>query len=227
MDATILYEYIKEQEITHRDQLVEQLSISESTIRRKLKELVAIGLIKVERGGVILLIDNTILSVSDEYREHQNEYRKILIAKQASSYVNNGDVVFIDNGTTVRKILGYLKNKDVTIYTNGYNHISEAEKYGVELNLIPGTILSAEAAIIGEEALMYLAEINFDVAIVGANGFSYSHGVTTPNKTERNLKRFVLQQAKVGIIVVDESKFEQNCKYKVADLDEFKIISKG
>ncbi len=226
MEINELYEIIKENKIINISELIKLTSISESTIRRKLKILESNGLIKLKHGGIINQINKQVLSVSDEYRQQLNEYNKIVIAKMAVEYIKKEDVIFIDNGTTVRKIFAYLKGKDITVYTNGYNHISEAEKHGININLIPGMVLSSEAAIVGEEALLYLSEINFDIAFIGANGFSTEMGITTPNKTERNLKRYVLMNAKRGYILIDGSKAGQNFKYKVADIDEFTIISK-
>ncbi len=225
MEINEIYEIIKENEIINISELIEKTTISESTIRRKLKILENNGLIKLKHGGIIQQINKQVLSASDEYRLQLNEYHKILIAKKAAEYVKKDDVIFLDNGTTVRKMFGYLKDKRITVYTNGYNHIAEAEKYGMKINLIPGIVLSSEAAIIGEEALLYLSEINFDIAFIGANGFTDEMGVTTPNKTERYLKRFALMNAKRGYILVDESKQGLDFIYKVANIEEFPIIS--
>lgn len=220
-----IYEIIKTNNITKLSELQASVNLSESTIRRRLKAMEEVGLLEVARGGQISLINETNISVSDEYRIEQNKINKVRIAKEAASLIEDDDIVFIDNGTTVRYILKYLQANNVTIYTNGYHHIETAKKYNRELNLIPGQVLPNEASIVGEAAIMYLSQINFDKCFVGANGYSEQFGVTTPHLAEANLKCQALMMAYESYILVDESKKDRVLKYKICDLTDYTIIN--
>ncbi len=221
-----LYDYLKNNQITNIDELIGNLTVSESTIRRRLKKMQQIGLIHLAHGGKIKLVSEPNISVSDDFRFTQNQINKVQIAKIAASYVEDEDVIFIDNGTTVRHMLKYLAKKNVTIYTNGYVHIDTAKEYGINLNIIPGVILPSEASIVGEAALMYLSQINFDKAFVGANGYSKTKGITTPNLSECNLKRHALEVAFEGYVLIDATKENLVSKYKICDLDSYNLIIK-
>ncbi len=225
MNVEELYKIIKDQKLVNLEEVLKAVELSESTIRRRLKAMEQIGLIKLKRGGIIKLISEPNISVSDEFRYEKNQVSKVKIAKKAAELVEEDDIIFIDNGTTVRYMLKYLVDKNVTIYTNGYHHIEVAQKYNLTLNLIPGEVMPSEASIIGESALMYLSTINFDKSFVGANGLTKKNGITTPNRSEANLKRQALLSAIDAYILIDQSKFGLISKCKIADENEFGIIS--
>ncbi len=196
---------------------------SESTIRRKLKELEDLGYIILKRGGKISIIDNKEVSIKDEFKMDINKYEKKQIAKYAASLVNNNDIIFIDNGTTIRYMLDYLLDKDIIIYTNGYKHLDYID--GLDIRIIPGKVRIKEGAIIGEESIMFLEQLNIDKTFIGANGYSKEKGITTPNEDEKNLKKFVLKKADKSFIVIDKSKYGLSSKYKICDYDDYILIN--
>ncbi len=225
MNLEQLYEYLKANNISNIEQLLNQIELSESTIRRRLKQMQEVGLIKLSHGGHIKIISSPNVSVSDEFRYQQNQAQKIRIAIKAASEIEDGDIIFLDNGTTVRHMLKYLRNRQVTIYTNGYHHIEEAKKFNLELNVIPGRMIASEASIVGEAALMYLSTINFDKCFIGANGYHDEMGITTPNLSEANLKNHALASAINGYILIDQTKANKVSKYKICELDTYKLIT--
>ncbi len=223
MEIKKLLNIINDKNIENLKDLFELNLSSESTIRRKLKELEDLGYISLKRGGNISIIDNKEVSIKDEYKMDINKFEKKQIAKYAASLVNDNDVIFIDNGTTIRYMLDYLKDKNITIYTNGYKHLDYIDN--LDLRIIPGKVRSKEGAIIGEEAILFLEQLNIDKTFIGANGFSKVEGVTTPNEDEKNLKKFVLKKAKESYIVIDSSKYGIISKYKICDIDDYTIIN--
>ena len=93
--------------MTIRD-LAQILDVTETTIRRDSEELEQQGLLIRVHGGVKSLKRSTILSSQDEKRmqertEHYKE--KNLVAKRAASFVNEGDCVFLDGGSTMLPML--------------------------------------------------------------------------------------------------------------------------
>ncbi len=226
MNTEQLYTYIKENEINTLDQLLINVELSESTIRRRLKDMQKNGLIHLTRGGVITLISDDSISVSDTFRFKQNLASKVQIAKEAASKIEVNDVIYLDNGTTIRRMFKYLTHKQVTVYTNGYNHVEEANNYGIKLNIIPGVMMPNEASIVGEAAIEYIADINFDKVFIGANGFSQEYGITTPHRSESLLKRQVLKQGTDAYILIDASKEGLHSKYKICNLDDYPLIVK-
>ncbi len=222
MEVKKLLSIINDKKIDNLKDLFELNLSSESTIRRKLKELEDLGYISLKRGGNISIIDNKEVSIKDEFKMSINKLEKKQIAKYAASFVDDNDIIFIDNGTTIRYMLDYLRDKNVIIYTNGYKHLDYIE--GLDIRIIPGKSRIKESAIVGEEALIFLEQLNIDKTFIGANGFSEEKGITTPNEDERNLKKFVLKKANKSYILVDNSKYGIASKYKICNYDDYNLI---
>lgn len=225
MKESDILKVVKENNIKNIKELFDLKFSSESTIRRRLKELEYAGFLKVLYGGKIVLQNNQEVSLSDDYKMNVNIAQKRKLGKQAGEVVQDGDVIFLDNGTTVRYILEFLKNKNVEIYTNGYNHIEVAQKYNLKIRIIPGEVLYKEASIVGEEAIDYLNQMNFDRVFIGVNGFSEAAGVTTPNQQEAIFKKVALRQGFNSYILADSYKYNLVSKYKICDFDDYPIIT--
>lgn len=225
MELVELYEIIINNNISNIKELTKLELTSDSTLRRMLNTLKESGFIELKFGGHIDVIDKSVISISDDFKKNMDIANKRRLGKMCVEHINDGDIIFIDNGTTVRFILPHLKNKNVVIYSNGYNHIEVAKKYELDFRIIPGTILYKEASIVGEEAIDYLANINFDVTFIGANGFNEQYGVTTPNMSEAIIKRRALMQARHGFIVIDSKKYGSVFKHKICDFKEYPVIT--
>ncbi len=224
MKGIELLEYIKDHSIVTISSLATSLNISEATARRRLHELEDGGLITLIRGGQINVIDQLELSVDDVFKQKAVSLNQKLSAQIAANYIKDGDIVFIDNGTTVREILKHLEAKNVKIYTNGVYHMLNNRRSSVDINIIPGQLLVKEASIVGAEAISYLSTLAIDKAFIGINGYD-QNGVYTPHRREMVIKEFALRTAKNGYLVTDSSKQGTVSKYKICELDEYPIIT--
>lgn len=225
MKHQYLLKLIVENKYESISELVSLNMSSESTIRRNLKKLEEAGYIEMYYGGKFEIIKNDEVSLKDEFKTNLNKAQKNRLGKLCGDLVKHDEVIFIDNGTTIRNIFRHIKNKNTCVYTNGLNHISEAAKYNIDLKIIPGNILYKEGAAIGEDSLMYLSDTNFDAVFVGANGFDEEKGITTPNHSEANLKRFVLTRGDRSYVVMDSNKYKLVSKFKICDFEKYPIIT--
>ncbi|WP_353626187.1 DeoR/GlpR family DNA-binding transcription regulator [Bacillus sp. JCM 19041] len=99
-------------------QLATDFHVSTETIRRDLDELEAEKRLKKVYGGALKLepqmveppmLERTILNINEKKR----------IGGKAASLVENGDVIFIDEGsTTLQMVPPLIKKKDITVITN-------------------------------------------------------------------------------------------------------------
>lgn len=58
----------------------------------------------------------TLLSFND--RKTRNRSEKQRIAKAAARYVNDGDIIYIDSGTTTLEMIEYIKHINLTLITS-------------------------------------------------------------------------------------------------------------
>ncbi len=219
-----LFEYIKEHQISTIDQLATSLEVSSATARRRLQELAISGFINLKRGGIIELIDQLELSASDVFKQKSISFKKQLCGKIAASKIKDGDIIFIDNGTTVREILKHIEGMDVKVYTNGIYHMLNNKNSTIDINIIPGELLAKEASIVGAEAISYLSTLNIDIAFIGANGYD-QHFVYTPHRREMIVKEFALRTANRGYVVIETDKQDIKSKYQIEIAGKYKLIT--
>src|SRR4051812_29544606 len=111
----LIRDYIFEHQTVSFDELVNVFNVSKNTIRRDIQLLVESGDIKKVYGGVAVN-HSTLVSFTD--RITRNQQQKKSIAQSAAQYVEDGDIIFIDSGTTTLELFEFLKTKELTIITN-------------------------------------------------------------------------------------------------------------
>jgi DeoR family transcriptional regulator, fructose operon transcriptional repressor len=220
----IIMDLVKNKKIVSIEQLVSNLGISESTVRRDIETLDKQGLLKRIHGGVQYI--NKIKSelVMNEKLETNNE-QKEKIAKYAASLVEDRDCIFLDAGSTTLHMIPHLKDKNITVITNGINHIEQLITHNINSYIVCGQIKPTTKAILGEETIDYLKKYYFDKAFLGINGISFENAFSTPDIKEASVKQLVIRHSKRSYIVADASKFNQSCLVRIAELDEATVIT--
>ncbi len=151
--------------------------------------------------------------------------RKKIVGKKASELVKDGDFIFIDSGTTTRFMIKALKDKKVTIVTNGYENIELAMKYHIEIISLGGQLKRETLAFIGPEAINSLNRYHFDKCFLGANGVDETGGITNADNNESIIKEFAIAKSTESFILIDSSKFNKIANYKFAEMKAVTVIT--
>jgi DeoR/GlpR family transcriptional regulator of sugar metabolism len=110
-------------------ELSKEFETSEDTIRRDLRDLAAAGMLQRVHGGALL---KPPIAASYAARQKQSPGAKVAIAKAAATLARNGQVIFLDGGTTTLQVVQYLsRDLRATIVTNSAPHaiaLAAAEK---------------------------------------------------------------------------------------------------
>ena len=221
-----ILDVMEKNEITTIEELRTELGgRSVSTIRRDLIHLEKQGQIILLRGGAakMLPLDKFELSISKKLL--LNVEAKERIAKYAASIVEDGDVIYIDSGTTPQYMLKYLKQKDITLVTTNMRIYQEENLQNFKVILVGGEINHALASTSGPITDNQLNQFFFEKAFLGANGFSEIAGINTFDTREKNKKQIVKQNAKLTYVLVDSSKAGKITLCKCLELDECTIIT--
>jgi DeoR family transcriptional regulator, fructose operon transcriptional repressor len=205
----------------------DKFGISESTVRRDLKELEEANLIRRTHGGAVSL---QVVNFEPTYTEKEDQFRreKGAIARMAAAYVKEGDTILIDSGTTTYHLVEELKRfSKLTVVTNSLLFAQELQSSpGIDVVVIGGTLRKETLALVGPLAEQALDRMRVDTAFVAANGVDLYHGLTTPNLVEAQTKWKMIQIAKQSILLTDHSKFGQVAFAKIARLEEIdKVIT--
>ncbi|MCB5955467.1 DeoR/GlpR family DNA-binding transcription regulator [Enterococcus sp. CWB-B31] len=211
-------ELLEQQSIVKSQDLTSYLNASESTIRRDLQDLEKAGLLERIHGGAKIKNDlGTEQSMIE--KSVKNVQNKQLIAETAADQVADGDVIYLDAGTTTLEMIPFLALKKITAVTNSVHHAAKLVDLNINTIILGGTLKLSTKAIIGASGMEQLQQFRFNKAFMGMNGVHPEFGLTTPDPEEAALKRLAIQHADQAFILADQSKLNKITFTKVADLD--------
>jgi DeoR family transcriptional regulator, myo-inositol catabolism operon repressor len=217
-----IQEYVSEHQSASLDELVSAFDVSKNTIRRDVQELVERGELKKVYGGVTVVHKKL---ESFQERKVRNQGQKELIAKKAASFVDDGDFIFIDSGTTTIEMLDYLKEKQITVFTNNIDFIVRALPYE-KLNVISigGMLERKTNSFVNQRNMDLLKDYNVKKAFMASTGISFANGVTNASPLESELKKIIVQRSSEVYLLVDHDKFDKYGLMTYCELDEIDYL---
>lgn len=200
-------DYILKYESVSLDKLCEVFKVSKNTIRRDIKELLEKGKIKKIYGGVRI---NQKKLIPFEERNIKNHDEKKAIAEIAAAYIKDGDIIFIDSGTTIMWIIDYLKDRNnVTILTNNLSAIVSALQYpNLKIISLGGILKRKTNSFVGNCTSLVLKDYNISKSFMAATGISITKGATNSSIEEYDLKKRIVEKSDEIFLLVDSSKFD-------------------
>ncbi|WP_456271086.1 DeoR/GlpR family DNA-binding transcription regulator [Bacillus sp. AK031] len=220
----IILSLVKEKGVVKLQELIEETNASESTIRRDLIQLEDEKKLKRVHGGASLLQGKRSEPSMTE-KSFKNLHDKISIAKAAASFIEDGDSIFLDAGTTTQQMISFLDQKDLTVVTNGITLIEPLLEKGITTYLLGGAVKGSTRALIGRAAYVTLKTYRFDKCFIGTNGVDLDYGYTTPDPEEALIKQTALELSQEGFILADHSKIGEVSFSKIADIEEATLVT--
>ena len=222
----LILDILQEKKSITVSELVEELNISESTVRRDLTSLSKMGKLKKVHGGATSLDENYSSEELDVKIKHTlNVEEKKRIGKFAASLIEKGDFVYIDAGTSTEFMIDYINEKGATYVTNGIVHAKKLIQRGLEVFILGGQLKLSTEAIIGIEAVNNIKKYNFTKCFMGTNGLDLKAGFTTPDVKEALLKKEAMNRSKKVYVLSDVSKFNKISSITFGNLDKTIIIT--
>ncbi|GMA60967.1 DeoR/GlpR family DNA-binding transcription regulator [Alicyclobacillus fastidiosus] len=222
-----IQEYVHQHQTVSLDELVSVFDVSKNTIRRDVQWLVERGEIKKVYGGVAVN-NSTLVSFND--RKTKNQKQKELIAKEAANFVEDGDIIFIDSGTTTLEMFEYIKHKDITIITNNLTFIFNCLPHeNLDIISIGGALERKTNSFASFKDSNLLQTYNINKCFMASTGISITNGVTNASPLESVLKQTAVERSSEVYLLIDHDKFNKHglityCKlnqidYLITDLD--------
>ena len=203
-----IHELIKERRIISLDELCEIFEVSKNTIRRDIAALDADGVIEKVYGGIILKGSSANSPEPFAAREIRNVAEKKQVAQLAASEIDDGEIIYIDSGTTTMHLLPHLVNKQLlTIVTANIYVIEYATRFK-NLNVIAtgGNVYPPSNALVGPGVLNSIKSYNFTKIFLASTGISIEHGATNASPLECEIKQRLVQKSCPNYLLVDNSK---------------------
>ena len=217
----MIREYVASHQIIRSVDLSQLLAVSEATVRRDLEVLESQGVLERTHGGAILshhLQGEPAYSHSAQV--HAEEKRRIGAA--AASLVEEGDVIFVDSGTTATQVIHHLNpSMRLTVITNNVRAAIDMQESGIEVILLGGVLRPRANSTVGPFALDALSHVYADKTFLGVDGLSLKYGCTVPVDSEAQVMRSMVERTRGPVVIVaDHSKWRVASNYEVASLDQ-------
>jgi DeoR/GlpR family transcriptional regulator of sugar metabolism len=197
---------IRDRGVIRIEDLCRQLKVSPATVRRDLDQLEQSGAIRRVHGGAVsvesrmdepVFADKTSLAAREKRR----------IAEAALAFVEPGDTIYLDGGSTVLELARLLRDRtNVTVVTNSLYAAHELAGRGPRLMVIGGELRRLSQTMVGPLTRLILHELHLDKAFMGTIGFTLKEGLTTTDPGEAFTKELVMGQARQVVVLADSSK---------------------
>ena len=206
------------------DELREHFDISMNTVRRDVVELLKRGTVEKVYGGVCARRNEQVLTPY-EVRRRGSEEAKAAIGKRAAQLVEDGDIIFIDSGTTTLHMIDHLSHlRELTIITNNLEAINRALPHeNITIIALPGQVRRKTRSFTGDDAVHYLQRFNISKAFMASTGLS-SHGVTNSSPMEYEIKKCAVAGAETTVLLLSRTKFGVTGLMTFAQLEDFSIL---
>ncbi|WP_371367134.1 Glucitol operon repressor [Sporomusa rhizae] len=219
-----LKNYILSNERASIEELCNVFTVSKNTMRRDINELEKQGTIKKVYGGIVLNDKKT--TEPFESREEKNTSAKQVIAKLACDFVQDGDIIYIDSGTTTMHMLPHLAElRNLTIITNNLNVILSSLPY-LHLNVLctGGTLFRTTNSFVDMDAINFLKKYNIAKAFMASTGISISKGITNSSSFEYDIKKYMVDNCDMVVLLADETKIGRVSLTTYCDLKDINVF---
>jgi Transcriptional regulators of sugar metabolism len=226
MDA--IEAYVIEHRHADLDRLCDVFSVSKNTIRRDIDEICQWGKIKKIYGGVCAADKGELQPFHERDAESHDAKRKI--AEAAASLVEDGDIIFVDAGTTTKHMAEHLVDrKNLTVLTNNLDFIvAAAPLKNLDIITLSGHLDRTTLSFSGGQAAGILAMYNISKAFMGSPGISVENGATSIYREEYEIKTVAVQRSRLKYLLVDSQKFDMASLLTFAELKDFDaLITEG
>ena len=210
---TAIIDLLKQQGKAKVEELAERLNVSEVTIRKDLTRLEEQGLLERIHGSAIIS-QRSRFNIAFLERLRLKAPAKTLIARAAVSYIQEGDSIILDAGTTTLSLAHVIMEKrfhSLLVITTSMPAALELSKGNHDILLIGGQVRNHSLALIGPMTVRNLQSFHVDRAFIGTSGISLTHGYSTPNALDAQVKEAMIRAAAETYVVADSSKFGHDC----------------
>ena len=194
--------------------IAQELSISEDTIRRDLREMASAGLCKRVYGGA-LPATSDITSLTE--RLSLKPERKDALARAAVPLFEPGMTIFIDAGSTNLAIARALSPTiRLTVITNSPNVASAlVDRQEIDVVVLGGKLDHRTGAVIGARAIADAAMLRPDICVLGSCGFDKETGISASDFDEAEFKRSIAQRSRAVVAAITNEKLGVAAPFEV------------
>lgn len=185
--------------------LARNTGVSEVTIRQDLNLLEKRNYLKRIHGYAVALESDDV-----DARMMIHFTLKQKLAAYAASLVNDGETIFIENGSTNALLARYLaERKRVTLVTVSTYIAHLLKETDCDVILMGGLYQKRSETMVGPLTRQCIQQVYFNKAFLGIDGFHPETGFTGRDMMRADIANTVLAKGVENIVLTDSSKFGQ------------------
>lgn len=206
-------------------QISERLHVTTETVRRDLDVLERRGVLRRVRGGAELM-DAVPFEQALAARHAEQLDDKLVIARRVVDELPDEGVVVLDSGSLTLfcaqalprdcRLVVVTNNLPAAQYLADYEHL--------RVFTLPGMVRGLTSAAVDARTSRRLGSLTADLAIVGVNGLTVAHGLSTTNPEEAAAKRAMLLSARRRLVPVISGKLGRNSFCSFGAVDELDVV---
>jgi DeoR/GlpR family transcriptional regulator of sugar metabolism len=207
--------------------LVGRLGVSDMTIRRDLDVLAGRGLVEKVYGGATSIVGKSTDEPGFEAKSGRQRVQKEAIAAVAAGLVRPGTAIGISAGTTTWTLARALDSvPGLTIVTNSIQvaDVLRGSNQAERTVVLTGGVRTPSDALVGPVAVASLRTLHLDVVFLGVHGMADGPGFTTPNLTESETDRALVEAGRRLVVLADHTKWGTVGISTIADLNEADVV---
>lgn len=212
--------------------LAAKFGVSKETVRRDLRDLEANSIIQRTHGGAVLAKQHNSTQKSHEYpiavRGIQQFNEKNEICRKAASFIQDGDIIFVDNSSTTMYLSKYVsKDIQVTFITNSIKFLLECVQNpnpNVFLICLGGIFNNHNLSVYGNTTIKNAAEYYPNKAFLSCASISSQTMLADTSIYEIDTKRTMIERAQEIYILADHTKFNKNGPIFLSSMDSVNYL---
>lgn len=207
--------------------LVRDLGVSDSTIRRDLEELHERELLEKVHGGATALAGSALFEPGFAAKSVLQQGEKDAIADAAASLVKPGTAIAVSAGTTTHAIARRLTDVvGLTVVTNSIRVADVLTDTGRsdQTIILTGGVRTPSDALVGPFAVSAIRSVHVDLVFMGVHGMDLHSGFTSPNLLEAETNRALIEAGRRLIVVADHTKWGVVGLSSIARLEQADVL---
>ncbi|OOQ62253.1 DeoR/GlpR family DNA-binding transcription regulator [Mucilaginibacter pedocola] len=216
-----IFEELEQQGEVDIKKLAAELGISEITARRDLNQLAADGLLYRTHGGAVKHQPERPYTFAAKTEQHAAV--KDAICRVAASQIQDGDIIFMDCGSTVFRLCQFIKNRKIKVITNSLPVIYELHDSAVGINIIGGELDAGRQAVHGSTANEHIARYRANKAFLGVDGLSVN-GLFANSEKEADITTAFIKHSAYIYLLCDAAKIGKETYLNFAKADAVNAI---
>lgn len=200
--------------------------VSEVTARNDLTALAEQGLVRRVRGGACS-IDQLSNPSYPERRRNVNAEAKRAIARAAAEFVEDGDRLIVDAGTTMLEFVRALagkKNLSITTYDLEIALYADTYLPNVEVTVLGGTLQKNRRYLAGPLVNDIMRRFYFDKVFLCTDTFAPRQGFATKFADSASIKASMIKQSRLKYMLMDSSKIGITNPVRFATIEDIDVI---